>query len=356
MSDRINRRWVLRRRPEALVAAGDFELLTLPLPALAPGAALLRTLYLSFDPTQRGWLNDAPSYMPPVGIGEPMRAYGLAQVVESRSPEFAPGDLLQGFLSWQDYLCTADLGAYPLQKVAALAPLSNLLSIFGVTGLTAYVGTVVVGAAREGDVVVVSGAAGATGSVAGQIARLRGAARVIGIAGSDEKCRWLTQTANFDAAINHRTEKVSARLRELVPTGVDLYFDNVGGPVLDAVLLNLAMHARIVICGGISSGYGVRMPPGPKHYMQLVFKSASMQGFLLPHYAGRYAEALAALQRWVRNSQLRFAEDIVPGLEHAPDTLRRLFEGGNLGKQLLKVADPPLPFNTGPGIANWVIH
>jgi len=348
MNAPVNRRWVLRRRPDGLVGAEDFELEVVPLPAPEAGAALVRTLYLSFDPTQRGWLNDAPSYMPPVAIGEPMRAYGMGQVIESNRADLSPGDLVQGFLSWQDYVSTGDLTAYPLQKIAPSLPLSHALSIFGVTGITAYVGTVIVGAVRAGDVVVVSGAAGATVSVAVQIARLRGASRVIGIAGSEDKCRWLTDTAGFDAAINYRTEKVSARVRELAPSGVDLFFDNVGGPVLDALLLNLAMHGRIVICGGISSGYGVKMPPGPKHYMQLVFKSATMQGFLLPHYTDRYDEAHAALHDWVGAGKLRFAEDIVDGLEHAPDTLRRLFEGKNLGKQLLKVADPPLPMKFAP--------
>jgi NADPH-dependent curcumin reductase CurA len=248
-------------------------------------------------------------------------------------------------MSWQDYVSTADIPLYPPRKVAASEPLANLLSIYGVTGITAYIGTVVVGEVRQGDVVVVSGAAGATGSVAGQIAKLRGAARVIGIAGSDDKCRWLTEIAGFDATINYRTEKVSTRLRELARYGVDLFFDNVGGAVLDSVLLNLAMQARVVICGGISSGYGVKMAPGPKHYMQLVFKSASMRGFLLQNHLDRSAEALDALRGWVSAGELKFTEDIAVGLELAPVTLRRLFEGGNLGKQLLKVADPPLPMN-----------
>jgi len=202
-----------------------------------------------------------------------------------------------------------------------------------------------IGAVREGDVVVVSGAAGATGSVAGQIARLKGAARVIGIAGGTEKCRWLVETAGFDAAIDYRQEKVSARLGQLAPRGVDMFFDNVGGDVLDAVLLNLGLRARVVVCGGISSGYGVKMGPGPKHYMQLVFKSASMHGFLLTHFADFTQEATSALKGWVDAGRIRFAEDVVTGLKEAPVTLRRLFEGRNLGKQLLKVADPPLPLN-----------
>jgi len=341
----LNRRWVLRRYPEGLVGPEDFDLEVAALPELASDAALIRTLYLSFDPTQRGWLNDAPSYMPPVRIGEPMRAFGLGQVIASSRADLQPGDLVQGMMSWQDYVSTADIPLYPPRKVAASEPLANLLSIYGVTGITAYIGTVVVGEVRQGDVVVVSGAAGATGSVAGQIAKLRGAARVIGIAGSDDKCRWLTEIAGFDATINYRTEKVSTRLRELARSGVDLFFDNVGGAVLDSVLLNLAMQARVVICGGISSGYGVKMAPGPKHYMQLVFKSASMRGFLLQNHLDRSAEALDALRGWVSAGELKFTEDIAVGLELAPVTLRRLFEGGNLGKQLLKVADPPLPLN-----------
>lgn len=336
-----NRQWLLRRRPEALVAVEDFEWRVVPRPAIGPGQVLVRTLVLSFDPTQRGWLNDAPGYMAPVQIGEPMRAGGIGEVVESNRPEFKPGDLVQGTLGWQDFM-VSDGREEPraLRRVDPSEPLTHWLSIYGVTGTTAYFGMLDVGAVRAGDVVVVSGAAGATGSVAGQIARIQGAAKVIGIAGGAEKCAWLTERAGFDAAIDYRSEKIGARLRQLAPQGVDLFFDNVGGDALDAVLLNLAQRARIVICGGISSGYGTKMPLGPKHYMQLVFKSARMEGFLVLTYGARLGEAVTALREWVHAGRIRFEEDVVDGLENAPATLRRLFEGRNFGKQLLKVSDP----------------
>jgi NADPH-dependent curcumin reductase len=345
MNERVNRQWILRERPQLLVQPEHFELRECAMPAMGPNDALLRTLYLSFDPTQRGWLNDAPSYLPPVQLGEPMRAIGLAQVIRSNRDDLRPGDLLQGILRWQDYVMTSELTLQPLKKVTPEPQLTHLLSIYGVTGVTAYVGTLIVGEVRSGDVVVVSGAAGATGSVAGQLAKLQGADTVIGIAGGPDKCRWLIEEAGFDAAIDYRAEKVSARLRELAPRGIDLFFDNVGGEILEAALLNLAFRGRVVICGGIASGYGIKIPPGPKHYMQLVFKSASMRGFLLTHYGEHVGEAIAALKAWVGAGKICFAEDVAQGLEFAPVTLRRLFEGKNLGKQLLKVAAPPLPFN-----------
>jgi NADPH-dependent curcumin reductase CurA len=335
-----NRQWLLRRRPEALVAVEDFEWRVSPRPVIGAGGVLVRTLLLSFDPTQRGWLNDAPGYMPPVQLGAPMLAGGIGEVVESDRPEFRPGDLVQGLLGWQDFVVSDGHELRALRRIDASEPLTHWLSIYGVTGTTAYFGMLEVGAVRAGDVVVVSGAAGATGSVAGQIARIQGAAKVIGIAGGAEKCAWLTETAGFDAAIDYRREKIGARLRELAPTGVDLFFDNVGGEALDAVLLNLAQRARIVVCGAISSGYGTRMPLGPKHYMQLVFKSARMEGFLIINYGARLGEAVAALRDWVHAGRIRFAEDVAEGLENAPATLRRLFEGHNFGKQLLKVAEP----------------
>jgi NADPH-dependent curcumin reductase CurA len=342
-----NRRWLLRRRPEGLVSDEDFELVNGPRPALTPGGAVVRTLYFSFDPTQRGWLNDAPGYMPPVQIGEAMKAAGIGQVVESNRPDLKPGDLLQGLMTWEEYFLYTqqpqDTSFRSLQKISADVPLTDRLSVFGLTGTTAYFGMTDVGAVRAGDVVVVSGAAGATGSIAGQIAKIKGAARVIGIAGGAAKCQWLLEKGGFDAAIDYRSEKVGKRLRELAPQGVDLFFDNVGGDVLDAVLLNLAFRARVVICGGISSGYGAKIAPGPKHYMQLVFKSARMEGFLLLTYTERMGEAVAQLKKWVAEGRLKYEVDIAHGIEQAPATLRRLFEGKNFGKQLLAVAEPLPP-------------
>jgi NADPH-dependent curcumin reductase len=341
----MNRQWLLRHRPEALVADEDFEFREVPVPTPAAGEALIRTLFFSFDPTQRGWLNDAPGYIAAMQIGEVMRADAVGQVVESRRPDFQAGDFVVGTMSWQDYLTlpageNSFAGALqPIQPIRDGGSLTHHLGVLGLTGLTAYFGMLDVGAVKHGDTVVVSGAAGATGSVAGQIARLKGA-RVIGIAGGADKCRWLTDVADFDATIDYRTERVSRRLRELAPQGIDLFYDNVGGDTLDSALLNLAPRARVVICGGISSGYGLKIAPGPKHYMQLVFRSARMEGFLVLNYRHRFAEGLAHLRAWVESGDIECAEDIVEGLENAPATLRRLFESKNFGKQLLKVADP----------------
>lgn len=343
----VNRQWLLRHRPDGLVSDSDFEFRELPLAPLEEGEARVRVLWLSFDPAQRGWLNDVPGYVPPVQIGEAMRAGAVGQVIESRRTDFTPGDFVQGTMSWQDYVtlpaaASASLDSvYPIRKVDAAVPLTHHLGVLGLTGLTAYIGMIDVGRVNAGDTVVVSGAAGATGSVAGQIAKIQGA-RVIGIAGGPDKCRWLVERCGFDAAVDYRHERVGRRLRELAPQGVDLCFDNVGGETLDAMLLNLAMRGRVVICGGIAGGYGTTMPPGPKYYMQLVVKSARMEGFLVLHYRDRYAAALEELRAWLAQGRLQVAEDIVVGLEHAPETLRRLFEGRNLGKQLLKVADAPL--------------
>ncbi|MCC5860481.1 MAG: NADP-dependent oxidoreductase [Gammaproteobacteria bacterium] len=340
----INRQLVLKERPRAEVRDTHFEMREGDVPVVDDGQVLLRTLYFSFDPTQRGWLNDVPSYMPPVQIGEPMRAGGVAQVVESRHPRFRAGDVVSGTFSWQDFVLVGEQGISGLSKVPRGVPLTWPLGVLGITGLTAYFGMLELGRPVEGETVVVSGAAGATGSVAGQIARLKGA-RVIGSAGGPEKCRWLTEVAGFDAAIDYRNENTFERLQALCKNSINVFYDNVGGQILDDCLLNMAQHGRIVLCGGISSGYGLDLPPGPKHYMQLVIRSCRMEGFIVLNYLDRFPEAIEALAGWVKAGQIHFEEDVQEGLENCPATLRRLFEGRNFGKQLLKVAEPPIPLS-----------
>lgn len=335
----LNRQWLLRSRPTEMVAPEHFEWVEKPIPTAKDGEILVRVLYLSFDPTQRGWLNDVPSYVPPVKIGEVMRAGGVGRVLESRHSDYKVGDLVQGTFGWQDYCATKGSGVFPISKVPAGIPPTYCLSVLGITGLTAYFGMTQVGKPKAGDVVVVSGAAGATGSVAGQIAKLQGAEMVIGIAGGAEKCRWLVEHANYDAAIDYRDENVADRLQALCPKGVNVFFDNVGGAILDAVLLNMALHGRIALCGGISSGYGLELPPGPKHYMQLVIRRCTMEGFLVLDYVAEFPQAVEQLKSWLDDGKICFQEDIQRDLENAPDTLRRLFTGKNIGKQLLKVSD-----------------
>jgi NADPH-dependent curcumin reductase CurA len=343
MSEGTNRQVVLARRPVGEIRDDDFELTQAPRPDVAAGQFLVRNVWLSFDPTQRGWVSDVPGYMPPVPIAGVMRALAVGQVVESDHADFKPGDYVMGGLGWQDWIVTdgvTELG--PLQRVPDGVDPKAMLGVLGVTGLTAYFGMIDVGHVGEDDTVVVSGAAGATGSVAGQIAAIKGASRVIGIAGGPEKCAWLTDVAGFDVAIDYRRENVLARLADEAPNGIDVVFENVGGDILDASLANLAMRARVLLCGAISTYNAVELPPGPRNYLQLVIKRARIEGFLVLDYVARFGEALEALHGWVNEGRVRYAEDIQEGLENAPATLRRLFSGENFGKQLLKIAEAPI--------------
>lgn len=334
-----NRQWRLLARPQAQVEDRHFEWAETAIPEPDDGEILVQVLYLSFDPTQRGWLNDVPSYVPPVKLGEVMRAGAIGRVIESRNPEYREGDLVQGTFGWQEYCATSGSGVFPVSKVPENIPPTYCLSVLGITGLTAYFGMQRIARPAAGDTVVVSGAAGATGSVAGQIARLMGAEKVVGIAGGPEKCTWLLEQAGFDAAIDYRQESVAKRLGDLCPKGVNVFFDNVGGPILDDVLLNMALRGRIALCGGISSGYGLDLPEGPRHYMQLVIRRCVMEGFIVLDYVDEFPAAVAQISAWLNQGKIHFQEDIQEGLENAPATLRRLFEGKNIGKQLLKVAD-----------------
>jgi NADPH-dependent curcumin reductase CurA len=324
-----------------MVQETDFTWAEEPVPTVGPGQVLVRNLYLSMDPTQRGWMS-RDTYIPAMAVGDVVRSFGVGQVVGSRHDGFKQGDVVQGGVGWQDYLLTDGGGPLPIVRLPAGVDIPLAMSVLGLTGVTAYFGLLEVGRPKEGETVVVSGAAGATGSVVGQIAKIEGC-RVVGIAGGPDKCGWLTGEAGFDAAIDYKGERVDRRLRELCPNGIDVFFDNVGGEVLDAALANLAMRGRVVICGAIA-GYNEKVPPpGPRNYLSLLVQRGRMEGFIILDYMDRAGEAVAALSRWVREGKLRHREDIQEGLENAPATLRRLFEGKNRGKQLLRIAEPPFP-------------
>ncbi len=330
-----NRQWLLARRPDGAIKDSDFKLVETDVPTPGEGEVLLRTLMLSCDPTQRGWIA-FDTYLPAVKIGEVVRSLGAGRIVASNNPGFAVGDLVSGLVGWQDYVVMNPKGQ--LNKLPPGAPLELAMSVLGLTGMTAYFGLLDVGRPVAGETVAVSGAAGATGSVVGQIAKIKGC-RAIGIAGGAEKCRWLTDEAGFDGAIDYKSENVAARLKELCPKGVDIFFDNVGGEILDAALARLAMRGRVVLCGGIANYNATEPPPGPKNYLNLVVQRGRMEGFLVLDYMARVPEAIAALAGWVQAGKIRYKVDVQRGLENAPATLRRLFEGSNEGKQLLRVAE-----------------
>jgi NADPH-dependent curcumin reductase CurA len=338
MTLRNNRRWLLAERPTGLIEARHFRLSEEPVPEVAAdGEVLVRNLYLSLDPTQRGWLA-RDTYMPAVALGEVVRSGAVGRVEQSRSPDFAVGDLVQGLLGWQDYARIQATAPGAPTKLPPGVSIPLAMSVLGMTGITAYFGLLDVGRPKPGETVVVSGAAGATGSVVGQIARIKGC-RAIGIAGGKDKCDWLLRDARFDGAIDYKSENVASRLRELCPKGIDVYFDNVGGDLLDVALVQLAMRGRIVLCGAIATYNDDTLRPGPKHYMNLLLKRGRMEGFLVSDYAKRSPEAITELAGWVTQGQLANRVDIIEGLENAPAALRRLFDGANLGKQLLKIAD-----------------
>jgi NADPH-dependent curcumin reductase CurA len=332
MPDR-NRRLILAERPTGMVDQSTVRLEEAAVPEPGPGQALVRNRWLSIDPTIRTWMDDAPGYLPPIGIGEVIRAGGIGEVERSDSDSFKQGDLVFGLAGWQDYV----LGDTGFRVLPPGTDPAAALSVLGLTGLTAYFGLLDVGRVVEGDTVVVSGAAGATGSVVGQLARIKGAARVVGIAGSREKCSWLVDELGFDAAIDYKIDDVWARLREACPDGVDLYFDNVGGELLDVVLAQLALRGRVVLCGAISSYNDRGAIVGPRNYRVLIPRRGRMEGFLVLDYAHRHGEAQAELGRWVGEGKIKFRTHIVEGLERAPDALNLLFTGENTGKVILKV-------------------
>lgn len=337
----LNRQWLLKERPQGVVGPQHFERVSAPMPQpdLAAGQVLLKTLMLGFDPAMRGWLVDEPSYLPPVAIGEPMRASGVGQVVQSDNPDLPVGTLVQGLINWQEYGIGDPAGLIPPVPLPAGTPPHLALSVFGSTSLTAYFGLLDVGQPKAGEIVLVSGAAGATGSVVAQIARLKGC-RVVGIAGGAEKCNWLRTACRIDDVIDYKNEDLQQRIGELCPNGVNVFFDNVGGATLEAGIEHMADFGRIVLCGAISSYNDTTPQPGPRNLMYLVSRRVRMQGFIVLDYLDRAGEAIEALTEWVLGGEIAWREDIQEGFDNIPTTLQRLFDGSNVGKQLLKLADP----------------
>jgi NADPH-dependent curcumin reductase CurA len=327
-----NHKFLLAARPIGMPKRSDWTYTEEPVGEPKEGELLVQVQYISLDPAMRMWINDARSYMPPVGIGELMRALGLGVVTASRNPRFAVGDHVSGLFGMQEYALTDGRG---VTKIDPKAPLPKYLSVFGMPGMTAYFGLLDTGQPKAGEMVVVSAAAGAVGEIVGQIAKIKGC-HVVGIAGGAEKCRYIIELG-FNAAIDYRSEDVKQSLRKHCPEGIDVYFDNVGGAILDAALTQIRRGARIVICGAISQYCNTGPIAGPSHYLSLLMNRATMKGMLVLDYADRYAQAGAEMARWMAAGKLKSREDIVEGLATFPETLLKLFKSENTGKLMLKL-------------------
>lgn len=338
MTELHNHRWILQKRPEGLVTLDDIELREEPLASLKAGEVLIRNRYLSIDPAIRDWMSDRPSYLPSIHLGEVVRSTSLGEVVESRHPAFKAGDLAVGVNGWEDYSIARGEHLMPVRPMPG-EPEQYFLSIYGAVGLTAYFGLLEKGRPNPGETVLVSAAAGAVGSLVGQIAKLKGC-RAVGIAGSEEKCRWIVEELGFDAAINYRTStNLQEAIRQACPSGVDVYFDNVGAEILDAALMTLNKNARIVFCGAIANYNSQRRVPGPYNYWQILARTVTVEGFLVSDYFDRFPEAIAQVRQWLTEGKITFREQIVDGLEHCLDTFNLLFEGANNGKLIVSL-DP----------------
>lgn len=333
----VNRQIRLAQRPVGRPDESTWNLTEEPIPTPAEGEFVVTVDYVSLDPAMRGWLNDARSYVPPVGIGDVMRAHAVGRVLESHHPDYAVGEIVSGSFGVTEHALSDGTG---VQKVdEAVAPAPTWLGALGFPGLTAYFGLMDVGKLAEGDTVVISGAAGAVGSIAGQIAKAKGAT-VIGIAGGPEKCAWLTEELGFDAAIDYKNESVYQGLKAAAPKGIDVYFDNVGGEILDAALSRLRKGARVVLCGAISGYNATELQPGPAHYLSLLINRASMTGFIIFDYLDRYQEGIAALSELLTSGKMTAREQIeIGGITAFGSTLNLLFDGANTGKLVLEVGE-----------------
>ncbi len=337
---RINRQWRLRRRPEGDIADGDLHLVESPVPALGAGEVLVRTLYLSLDPTNRIWMSDMDQYMPPVEIGEVMRGGAVGVVEESADPNVPVGAIVAPMLGgWQDWHLTPGGMVRQIPQVPGL-PVTAFMSVVGLTGWTAYFGLLDIGQPRPGETVVVSAAAGAVGSIVGQIAKLKGA-RVVGIAGGAEKCRWIVDDLGFDAAIDYKHEDVGAALDRHCPAGIDVNFENVGGPIMDAVLARMNNFSRMPLCGLISTYNDTGARTGPSNFQQILMKRILVKGFIVIDYMPRFEEASRDLATWVLEGKLKYKVHVDQGLENAVQSVKRLFSGDHDGKLLVQVSPEP---------------
>ncbi|OBJ50303.1 NADP-dependent oxidoreductase [Mycobacterium sp. 1423905.2] len=336
MADR-NRRFLLRQRPTGRIGPDTFELSEEAIPDLAQGEALVRVDWISLDPTNRTWIDDTPTYLPPVGIGEVMRAGGLGEVVASKNPRYPVGQLVQGLLGWQEYVVASDSAPLlPVEVASGVSP-SAYLGALGITGLTAWLGIRDIGKPRPGETVVVSAAAGAVGSVAGQLAKVDGA-RVVGIAGGPEKCALLTDQLGFDAAVDHRAEDWAAQLAAATPDGIDVDFENVGGDIMDAIFARLNLNARVALCGLISGYNSADPPPGPRAFGNLLIQRATLRGFIVLDHLGRAPEASAEISGLIADGRLTPLETVVEGFEQLPTAINMLFDGANVGKLVVKTS------------------
>ena len=337
--EKKNRQILLAERPVGFPKETDFRLVETQIPTLAAGQFLVRSVFLSVDPYMRGRMNDRKSYAEPVGIDDVMVGGVVGEVVESQHEKFGVGDVVVGMFGWQEYAVSD--GTEVRRVVTGSAPISTALGILGMVGLTAYCGFLEICQPQAGETVVVSGAAGAVGSIVGQIARIKGC-RVVGIAGSDAKVAHLIDDLGFDAAFNYKTtDDYYGKLKKLCPGGVDAYFDNVGGPITDAVFAHLNKNARVAICGQISQYNAQKLEQGPRLLWKLIEKQVKVEGFLVFQYVAQYREAMQQLSQWVESGELKYRERIVGGLGNAPRAFFEMMQGENIGKQLVKISEPP---------------
>jgi len=335
----VNHQWRLISRPQGRVKESDFEWAEARVPELGEGQILVRVVYLSLDPAQRMWMEPVDSYMPMLPLGSVMRGGAIGVVEASRNPAYAAGDIVQGMAGWQEYYAGDAAGWSKLARIPGV-PLTAYLAAMGHIGFTAYFGLTEIGQPKAGETLVVSAAAGAVGSIAGQIGRILGC-RVVGIAGSDEKCNWITRDLGFDAAINYKKTNVREALARACPNGIDVDFENVGGEILDAVLERINVGARVAVCGLISRYNATGPVPGPLNFPNILLKRVRVQGFIIRDYFPRFPEAAAQIVPWLMEGKLKFHVDISEGLRSAPTALNKLFDGANNGKLLVKVSDEP---------------